>query len=165
MLLADMDNVPWSAFVIPIVTGVITTVATTIGLLFVTARLSGWCWLGRAYPAQDTTGATRFRFRSCSFRRANYGACLTFTVDRDYLHLAMMLPFRFGHAPISIPWGDIDAVEDRGPVFLRFFRLIELRFAREPEIPILVTKGLWQKLIQAARELGANVGVDEKLPS
>jgi hypothetical protein len=125
-----------------------------IGVLSLVSAISGWRKLARSYPAVDTSAPTqdaapvpRFHFCSASFSGLNYSACLTFAVDRDYLHLATQLPFRPGHPPISIPWSEISATEKKA--FLNSGTV--LSFVKEPRIPLMISNGLALKLIRAAR--------------
>jgi hypothetical protein len=144
MLLAQ--NPPlwfWSFFPL-LAVGVFVAISFTVSLL------GGWWRLARSYPRQDATGATRFFFQSGRFGGAiNYGSCLTFAVDREYLHIATMLPFRLSHAPLSIPWTDIESREFRE---MLIFPSVTFTFARTPGVKLSISKRLALKLIRAARD-------------
>lgn len=130
-----------------------------IGLLYSISALGGWRRLASAYPAvdasvttiQDSSATRRFHFCSGSFTWLNYSACLTFSVDRDYLHLAVQLPIRPGHPPLSIPWTEISATEKR--VFLNSGTV--LSFERAPGVRLLISNRMALKLIRAARSCDA----------
>jgi hypothetical protein len=129
-----------------------------IGLLYSMSALGGWRRLARAYPAVDASATTqdmsavrRFHFCSGGFTWVNYSACLTFSVDRDYLHLAVQLPIRPAHPPLSIPWSEISATEKRA--FLNSGTV--LSFERAPGVRLLISNRLALKLIRAARSCEA----------
>ncbi len=143
-------------WLVPII--LILVVGGWIGVLSLVSEISGWRKLARSYPAVDTSApiqessaVPRFHFCSASLSGLNYSACLTFAVDRDYLHLATQLPFRPGHPSMSFPWADISAAEKRA--FLNSGTV--LTFQKEPRIPLMVSNGLALKLIRAARSCEA----------
>lgn len=107
------------------------------------ARLSGWTRLAELYPADDFfDGATRgfqsMRIGRGALASANYGGCVMVGVTPMALRLSMFFPFRPGHAPLAIPFGDISA--DVQKVFL--FDYVRLRAARAPETEIMISKAL-----------------------
>lgn len=107
------------------------------------SRVSGWSRLAECYPADDFFDGEKRGFQSMRIGRgkiqsANYGGCVMVGVTPSALRLSMFFPFRPGHAPLSIPFGDISA--DTEKVFL--FDYVRLRAARAPETEIMVSKSL-----------------------
>jgi hypothetical protein len=69
--------------------------------------LGGWRRLSEFFPATNPPEGQRFRMQSGSVGWVNYSSCLTIYSNADGLYLSVMLPFRMGHPPLFIPWGEI----------------------------------------------------------
>jgi hypothetical protein len=116
------------------------------GLLFLISRMSGWRELSENYPSPGMFDGRMFRFQSASLRLGtNYGGCLNVAVNHMGLHLSLVALFRIAHPPVFIPWPDISTKEKSG--FL--FRGMELRFARCPSVPFVISERLMKKISDA----------------
>lgn len=87
---------------------------------FVIGQISGWAVLSR-------------RFRD----RATFGA------DETGLYMSVLLPFRVGHAPLFIPWAEIQVSSS-----IRGGR--KLLLGRQESIPLLISVSLADKIKSAA---------------
>jgi hypothetical protein len=76
----------------------------------------------------------------------NYGSCVNVGVNQNGLYLSVVFLFRLGHPPLFIPWPDISATKKRG---FFFFKLVELRFAKCPRIPFVISQRLMDKISDA----------------
>ena len=75
-------------------------------------------------------------------RMTNYNNVLTIGANREGLYLSVLFIFRLGHPPLFIPWTETAFKEKEG----KFYDRCELRFARCPEIPFIISKKLMQKI-------------------
>jgi hypothetical protein len=77
--------------------------------------IGGWYALARRFRSDDDIDAERFRFRSGGIGwgvfPVNYGNCLFATVGRRGRALSILLPFRFMHPPLVIPWSAVERCE------------------------------------------------------
>ncbi len=122
-------------------------VAIPFVIMPLVAKTSGWSALAKCYAAQEPFFGDTFRFRSARLSgHSNYNCCLTFGADRMGLSIAVWLFFRVGHPPLYIPWQDIRAREVRA----LFIPMIELRFAKAPQVAVRVTRRLAQTLLERA---------------
>jgi hypothetical protein len=116
------------------------------GLLLLISRMSGWHELSENYPSPGMFDVRMFRYQSANLRLGtNYGGCLNVGVDQMGLHLFLILLFRFGHPPAFVPWPDISIEKKHG--FL--YRGVELRFARCPSVPLVISERLMKKISDA----------------
>ena len=105
-------------------------------------RLAGWARLALDYRSDNEMPATRFRMRSALLRGwAHYGKCITFGVDARGLHLSSFGAL-LGHPRLFIPWSDVSVT----PKKVWWARCVELRFRRAPEIPVLISARLADKI-------------------
>ncbi len=126
--------------------GVLLLVPVFWGLIMVVfGRVSGWFRLAEDYRSDDEMPSTRFRFRSAMLRWAHYGNCVVFGVDHRGLHLASFGPL-LGHPRLLIPWSDVTVT----PKKVWWTRCAELRFRRAPDIPVLISARLADKISSAA---------------
>jgi hypothetical protein len=72
--------------------------------------LGGWRRLSEFFPAANPPEGTRFRMQSGSIGLVNYSSCLTIYSNDDGVYLSTLWPFRLGHPPLLIPWGEIHDV-------------------------------------------------------
>jgi hypothetical protein len=76
------------------------------------ARCGPWHKLAVRYPESHMlVDADHYRFVSMRCGLSSYGGCLHARATEDYLTLAPMLLFRFGHPPIAIPRCEVRDVE------------------------------------------------------
>lgn len=74
--------------------------------------ISGWRELGERFRSDEPVEGERFRFQSVSlgweWLPLNYGGCLFATVGPRGIALTMVLPLRFMHPRLMIPWSAIE---------------------------------------------------------
>lgn len=75
--------------------------------LMLVARFSGWGKLAELYPATEPPAGRVFRWQAARIGWSDYNGCLTITVSRAGLGMAVMWMFRPGHPPILIPWSSL----------------------------------------------------------
>lgn len=118
-----------------------------IGISITLAWIGGWTSLAQVYRLTESFEGDRRWFQSAQMRwRVNYGSCLIVGANAKGLYLAILFPFRIGHPPLFIPWGDISIRRKEG--FL--FNTLEFRFRRAPEIPLRVSERLGRRLAASA---------------
>jgi hypothetical protein len=111
-------------------------------VVFLVARLSGWRELADAYPLSTDFTGRKLQFQSANFRwGSNYTGIVQIGADPQGLYLSVFIPFRPGHPPIFVPWGDIQ-VESRDGLI----PALRLRFSRKPGIPCVISKMLGERL-------------------
>jgi len=74
-----------------------------LAISFAVAHLSGWTRLARQFRCDERpTG----RAVMCSARigEVRYKGMLLLRATDEGLHMSVVLPFRFGHEPVRIPW-------------------------------------------------------------
>lgn len=79
-----------------------------IAIAFGLSRHSGWAQLAQAFPLNAKKTGKKFYLQTGGFRPlSTYKQCLTVFVGEDGLAISIMLPWRFFHRPIMIPWHEI----------------------------------------------------------
>jgi hypothetical protein len=109
------------------------------------AVVSGWRSLAEAYRFDGAFDGQRWGWKSATVGSVNYDSCLTFGAARDGLYIRPHWLFRLGHAPLFIPWSDVQVAEAQGWVF----RYFDLRFAHAPEVRVRVGERLGTMLLSA----------------
>ena len=71
---------------------------------------------------------------------------LTIGASRKGLYIAMLLPFRFRHPPLFIPWSDIAVTQKR----MLFMTGTQFPMGPSPGVTLWVSAGLADKLRQAS---------------
>ena len=71
------------------------------------SRMGGWHRWAEFYPDPSGHQGRVLTWQSGAFRLGQYNGVLNLSADPDALVLSVILPFRFGHAPIRIPWEDL----------------------------------------------------------
>ena len=75
----------------------------------------GWHELACRFRSDEPLDGEDFRFRSCSIGSglfpANYGHVLFITIGPSGLALSVLLPFRFMHPRLLIPWHAVEKCE------------------------------------------------------
>ena len=106
--------------------------------------MGGWRRLAEHYPHSGAAPSGSSWFRSGKMGWVNYGNCLVVGSTPTGLYLATLLPFRPGHAPLSIPWGEIQAESAGG-----WLKHVRLRFARAPSVGVRLY-GRYPEIVQLA---------------
>jgi hypothetical protein len=88
-----------------------------LGVTGLLSVIGGWRDIAAVYPGTGSeTVAHRFSFASGSLGRGplpvSYKSCLNVGVADWGIALSVLLPFRFLHAPIAIPWSAVERCED-----------------------------------------------------
>ena len=107
------------------------------------AAIGGWRVLARHYASAEPFHGRRFWLRSARIGPVGYGACLMPGANRDGIYLSVMLPFRFAHPPLQIPWRDISCSKSHS----LFLPRAELRFAEAPEVSVTISQRLADMLL------------------
>jgi hypothetical protein len=110
---------------------------------------SAWKVLSDRYPAVPLREGPRFWCGWLIVGRSRYRNLVRLTAGESHLHASVILPFRPGRPPLSVPWGDILVSRDVFP-FPRF-AVHRFTFARAPEVRFLVPTGVGEKVIAASR--------------
>ncbi len=141
--------VDWLSWVFPLA-----FVAFWLLLFRLVSAWGGWGLLAEAYPSPGSPTGERLRMRSAQLRAGcNYNNCITFLASPAGLQLSMPLPFRFAHAPIFLPWSELEARRDRAWLV----EVIVLRARRQPGIPIKLHARLAERLLAHA---GAQLSIE-----
>lgn len=77
------------------------------------ARVGGWYRWAEAYPDSKGHSGTRKGMVSASFPYCRYNGTLVLSADSEALTLSQILPFRFGHHPVRLPWSELTVTKDR----------------------------------------------------
>ena len=79
----------------------------------------GWSRLATRYPASEPALDHRWPMQSGRFGGlGNYRNVLTVGVGPEGLFLDVMALFRVGHAPLLVPWEDVEVLPDESLFFL-----------------------------------------------
>jgi hypothetical protein len=77
--------------------------------------IGGWHHLAERFKSYEPIDGERFRFRSGAIGwgafPVSYGSCLFVTVGSTGFALSVLLPFRFLHPPLVIPWSAVERCE------------------------------------------------------
>jgi len=65
----------------------------------------------KVFPAQGQPLGRRFNMQGGKVGQVPYSGCLTISTSAEGLCLSVLLPFRFGHPPLFIPWDAIHNVK------------------------------------------------------
>lgn len=114
-------------------------------ILKLLASMGGWGSLALSYGTDNPVDGESFSYRSGRLGVVNYNHCLHFTAGRSGLGIAVVSPFRANHRPLLIPWRDVSAADHR----VWFLRYVDLRFAAQPQVRLIVSRRLAEELIAA----------------
>ena len=78
------------------------------------AEVSGWKLMASRYAVERRPHGVRYFWRSMRWTAfASYKRCINVTVSTAGVYLVPSLLFRFGHAPLLVPWDRVGGVEHR----------------------------------------------------
>ena len=80
---------------------------------YLVAWRSGWKKLAEHYRATNTPSGKTFYFESCVVNKSAYKKGMTIIVSEQGLFMKVLPIFRFGHAPLFIPWANINTIEKK----------------------------------------------------
>lgn len=112
----------------------------------VISHVGGWQELAGIYSSADPFQGRRWPVQSGQMRWAGYNNALTVGANARGLHLSVLFLFRLGHPPLFIPWEEISAENKRQWLRSR----VELRFARASGVPLVISKGLAERIAAEA---------------
>jgi hypothetical protein len=82
-----------------------------MGVVYLVSRLSGWSSLAKRYPATRPASGQYFGWSSGRISRfSNYNHSINVTISSTGVHLETVFFFKFGHAPVFLPWDAIVAM-------------------------------------------------------
>ncbi|MEQ9365274.1 MAG: hypothetical protein RIF32_13595 [Leptospirales bacterium] len=81
-------------------------------VLILISRIGGWHRLVQTYPDQNAPETYSHMMSSGRMGCMNYNGVLKLHAGARRLHIAVILPFRPGHAPICLPWHALRVQED-----------------------------------------------------
>lgn len=116
------------------------------GVMKITASISGWSRLSEAYAAPHPFTGTRIPFQSLFFGQTNYNSIITVGVSPEALYLRLIPFFRYGHAPLLIPFTDLRASVRKGWVFT----YVDMAIPRFPDIRMRIFPRLAEKIKAAS---------------
>lgn len=90
--------------------------AMWFGVCFLLSRVSRWNELARDFPDRGFSGRKRW-FCSAQMGQVHQKSCLILGADENGVFLSNLLPFRFGHTPLFIPWSAIKTSRRKGWIF------------------------------------------------
>lgn len=108
--------------------------------------ISGWSGLGQEYRCGVPFTGPVWSWQTGHMRGVGFRSCLTVGADRGGLYLAMMLPFRFRHPPLYIPWSHIQVTPKRG----LFISGMQFLLGPPPGVTLWLSAALAEKLRQAS---------------
>ena len=112
-------------------------------------QLSGWVALSRRFRHGGAFYSYQWPFQSVRMGTlcGTYHNSVNLGADEAGLYMAVFPLFRIGHAPLFIPWSEIQVVSgNRGLIFNKR----KLLLGRQELIPFLVSVSLAEKLKEAA---------------
>jgi hypothetical protein len=116
---------------------------------YVLGLLSGWVALSRRFRDIGRFYSYQWSFQTIRMRTlwGNYSNCVNFGADETGLYMAVFPIFRIGHAPLLIPWSEIQVLSgNRGFIFKKR----KLLLGQHELIPLVVNLSLAEKLKEAA---------------
>ena len=119
-----------------------------------TSLWTGWHQLSKRfrppskYPGQMKL--TRPFFNVCMKNWADYSGTIRIAVEENALHVSVILPYRFCHPPLCIPWKEIQFSRTK---FL-WRRYMVLTLGEQERIPMRISERMASKL-----------GLMERLPN
>ena len=116
---------------------------------YLISLLSGWMELSRRFRDLGAYYSYQWPFQSVRMRTifGSYSNCVNFGADETGLYMAVFRPFRFGHAPLFIPWSEIQVDAHSQGLILKSRKLL---LGRQEVIPLFVTSSLAAKFQEAA---------------
>ncbi|HNT73822.1 MAG TPA: hypothetical protein PKH77_02260 [Anaerolineae bacterium] len=112
-------------------------------VVWLLSRLGGWGRLASFYRAVEPFTGQTWTWRGGRLGFVNYRSVLTLGADPAGLYLAVMPLFRVGHAPLWIPWSEIEVVERDGILGL----YMGFRFAQAPDVVLYLLPNLGGRLL------------------
>ncbi len=106
----------------------IPVVFITIGMLttYIVSRQSGWAGLAKRYALDKSQLPAikdiRFKIASARINNMRYNSCLQIGASEQGMILKMLLPLRFSHPTLLIPWSRISSIRTAPDIKVSLFR-------------------------------------------
>jgi len=142
--MAPQSGIPITAIVLPL--AAIGFVAIWLFVNLILSRASGWHELGKHYRMDSEFSGSTWTWQSGQMGLVGISNCLTIGSNRTGLYLAMMLPFRFQHPPLFVPWSDIAVTQKRS----LFRNGVQFMMGRSASVTLWVSAGLAEKIRQSS---------------
>jgi hypothetical protein len=117
-----------------------------LGVSAILSFIGGWATLAKRFRYAGSFDGVRLNFQSGRMGMTSYGRCLTVGASAEGLYLAVMLPFRFCHPRLLIPWNEVSVAPPRGLLF----KFVRLGLGRDHNIPLRLRPKIVEKLKQYA---------------
>jgi hypothetical protein len=152
------------------VTGAVIFVFSWLLICALLSIVGGWFWFARSYPyPKDRQFENKVVFGSLSINWLfSYRRCITVGADAEGLSLRPILPFRFMHPPIFIPWTEMGVAQTGRLLWMYVFEFVPSSGApvvqlyesaatlAKAKIPFPTGTGAWRAIvIQNIVALGA----------
>ena len=112
--------------------------------------IGGWRSLSGDYRANFPYDGKKLRMKSVSMRwGTSYSNCVTIGANKEGLYLSVLPIFRIGHPTLFIPWADISTEEGKQ---LFFFKVFKFKFVKHPNVPVVISKRLAEKIFKMREE-------------
>jgi len=116
-------------------------------IVYLISRLGGWGSMAEAYPYHEPLSAQCFSMQSAILRfSSNYNGVLKICADDEGLYFSVFFLFRPGHSAFFVPWGEISGTKKS----YFFYKMIDLRFQRTPDLPFRIYQSTADKLVAVA---------------
>ena len=137
---------PW------VLLAIIGFVAIWLAVSFILASVSGWRELAEKYAVLQVGPSSR---KSSGGRvgGVTYGGALSLGPLPSGFLLSVLLPFRFAHRPLSIPWSDVS--ESNGEFMGEKTIVFRVRGATDATIELPLATAEWLKSSSAAASVKA----------
>ena len=116
------------------------------------SRASGWALLARRFTAVEPFAGESWGWQSARFRGwCSYNNCLTVGANQEGLYLSVMtimLPFRFFHPALMVPWREIEV--ETGKMFFGLYDMAQFRIGTEERVTVRIYGKLVKRVRQAA---------------
>ncbi len=122
-------------------------------ILQITSRLGGWHRLAERYPDHNIPEKYTEFMSSGRMGWMNYNGVLKLHAGARGLHLAVVLPFRPGHAPVCLPWHAFRVEDESSFTLIKLVRL-EIQHQGRPLSRILLRAATAERLQLASRSSG-----------
>lgn len=84
------------------------------------SSVGGWKALATRYPDQRGERGASYYLRTGAVGPVDYRSCLILCVCEKGLGMSVLIPFRIGHPPLFIPWGEFHGAEVVRLLFIPF---------------------------------------------
>jgi hypothetical protein len=122
-----------------------------LGILHLVAWMGGWTLLARDFAddGSHTEKSVRSKWmQSGSFGLMNYGSCLNIGIYEVGVRIAVLWPFRPGHAPLFIPWSELQ--EARVRRVFPFMKRLEVKIG-QPAVKVLLPVWVGEEVAEVSR--------------